>query len=89
MLKKEGRQPRQWVRLSSLGTELAAAVAGLGLIGYWIDRHFGSDPWALIAGATLGFVGGMYNLLKTSIRAFRATGQSEDGSANGKRKEEG
>jgi ATP synthase protein I len=75
---REGRsEPPKWVRLSSLGIELAASVAGGSLAGYWIDRRAGSEPWGLAIGATLGFVGGMFNLLRTSIRAFREPDDSE------------
>lgn len=52
------------LRLAGVGMEFAAAVAGLSLAGYWIDRHFGSGPWGLLAGAALGLVGGTYNLIR-------------------------
>jgi F0F1-type ATP synthase assembly protein I len=78
---REGPKTPKWVRLSSLGMELAASVAGCSLIGYWIDRRTGSEPWGLVIGATLGFVGGMYNLLRIAIRAFREPdGPGGDGS---------
>lgn len=51
--------------------ELAAAVAGFTLIGYWIDRHFGSAPWGLIVGLALGLVGGLYNLVREALAAAK------------------
>lgn len=63
------RQP--WMRLGSVGLELAAAVGGFSLLGYWIDRHYGSSPWGLLVGALLGFVGGFYNLVKAALAASR------------------
>ena len=77
---REGRQPPKWVRLSSLGMELAASVAGGSLLGWWIDGRLRSEPWGLVIGATLGFVGGMYNLLRVSIRAFH---EPDDGGEGG------
>lgn len=60
-----------WMRLASLGVELGAAVAGLTLFGYWIDRHYDSAPVGLLTGAALGLVGGLYNLIRSALRALR------------------
>jgi F0F1-type ATP synthase assembly protein I len=71
----QGSQPdKSWVRLSSIGFELAAAVAGFTLGGYWWDRYFGTSPWGLLIGVVLGLVGGMYNLIRQSLLASRNTG---------------
>ncbi|MBW8876554.1 MAG: AtpZ/AtpI family protein [Acidobacteria bacterium] len=61
--------------LSGIGFEMAAAVAGFTLIGYWWDRHFGSSPWGLLTGAALGLIGGTYNLIRQSQSAFKETGR--------------
>lgn len=53
--------------LATTGVELAAAVAGGCLLGYWIDRHFGSEPWGLIIGASLGIIGGLYNMVRKAV----------------------
>lgn len=55
------------LRLAGVGIEFAAAVAGLSLLGYWIDRHFGTGPWALLIGAGIGLVGGTYNLIRDAV----------------------
>ena len=65
---------RSWVRLSSIGFELVAAVAGFTLLGYWWDRHYGTSPWGTLIGVVLGLVGGMYNLIRQSLIASRNTG---------------
>jgi F0F1-type ATP synthase assembly protein I len=59
------------MRYAGLGIELAAAVGGLSLVGYWVDRHFGSGPWGLLGGALIGLVGGMYNLVREALAATR------------------
>jgi F0F1-type ATP synthase assembly protein I len=56
--------------------ELGAAVAGLTLFGAWIDRHWGTAPKGLLIGAALGMIGGLYNLIKSSLAMVRA-GQAE------------
>ena len=58
-----------WVRHSGIGLELAGATAGLALLGYWIDGHFGTRPWGIIGGVIIGLVGGLYNLVKESLNA--------------------
>jgi F0F1-type ATP synthase assembly protein I len=66
---------REWVRLSGIGVELTAAIAGFCLLGYWIDRHYKTAPWALLVCALLGLVGGMYNLIRESLRAAKRVGE--------------
>jgi F0F1-type ATP synthase assembly protein I len=62
---------RQMWRMAGLGVELAAAVGGMALIGWLIDRWRGSLPlWTLVFLA-MGFVGGLWNLFKTARRNFR------------------
>ena len=66
-------------KLSGIGFELVAAVAGFTLIGYGWDRYFGSSPWGLLTGAVLGLIGGMYNMIRQSLSAFK-----KDGDGGGK-----
>ena len=64
-----------------MGFELVAAVGAFILVGYWWDRHFGSEPKGLIVGAVLGLIGGMYNLIRQSLLATRdAAGSKTTGS---------
>lgn len=63
-------------RFLGLGMELAAAVAGLTLVGVWVDRHFETSPWGVLVGAVVGVVGGLYNVVKAVIRQAGA-GTSE------------
>jgi ATP synthase protein I len=66
-----------WVRHSGVGLELAGAVAGFALVGYWIDRHYGTTPWGLVVGVALGMVGGLYNFVREALQATREA-QQED-----------
>jgi F0F1-type ATP synthase assembly protein I len=70
-----------WVRHSGVGLELAGAVAGFALLGYWIDRRFATEPWGVIAGVILGLVGGLYNLVKQSLQAVRDARIEDEGGA--------
>jgi F0F1-type ATP synthase assembly protein I len=83
MAGNDGRFP-EWLRYSGSGLELAASVAGFALVGYWIDRHYGTNPWGLVAGLILGMIGGFYNLVKQSLQAAReakASDESESGNS--------
>jgi F0F1-type ATP synthase assembly protein I len=66
-----------WVRHSGVGLELAGAVAGFALVGYWIDLHYGTNPWGVVVGLVLGIVGGLYNFVREALQATREA-QRED-----------
>lgn len=67
-----------WMRLAAMGMELSAALVGFCLAGYAFDRHYDTAPWGLAVGGGLGLVGGMYNLIRASLRATRAATRPED-----------
>jgi F0F1-type ATP synthase assembly protein I len=83
------------LRLSSIGFEVVATVAGGALAGYWIDRHYRSAPWGLLIGSVLGLLAGLYNLIRETLRASRepdggtagtAGSEAHDGAKNGSAK---
>ncbi|HEX6201631.1 MAG TPA: AtpZ/AtpI family protein, partial [Thermoanaerobaculia bacterium] len=55
-----------------LGLEMAGGIAGLVLVGWWVDRHFGTGPWGILTGALVGLVGGMTYLVREGLSAARA-----------------
>jgi ATP synthase protein I len=61
------RERSALMRLAGGGVELAAGLAAFCLLGYWIDRHFGTSPWGLVICALIGIVGGLYNLVRRSL----------------------
>ena len=67
-----------WVRYSGVGLELVGAVAVFTLVGYWFDQHFGWTPWGMLTGLVLGFIGGMYNLVKEAQQAEREAKTEDD-----------
>lgn len=54
-------------RLAGAGVELAATIGVACLVGYWIDRKFGTEPWGLLILAAIGIVGGLYNLVRLAV----------------------
>jgi len=50
--------------LSSLVLMLPSSIAVGLLIGYYLDKWLGTDPWLLIAFLLLGIFSGFYSLLR-------------------------
>lgn len=67
---RSAKPPSLW-QYSSMGLELAGAIVGLTLLGYWADRHFGTTPRWLLVGAGLGIVGGFYNFIREALELSR------------------
>jgi F0F1-type ATP synthase assembly protein I len=58
-----------WGKFSSSGLELAAGI-GLGVaVGYWIDHKRNTAPWGVIIGFFVGFIVGMYLLVKDLMKS--------------------
>ena len=78
--------PSDWnvpgMRYVGIGLELTASVVVLALLGWWVDRSFGTAPWGLLIGALIGIVGGMYNMVRSALEATHPPG-GEGGSDGG------
>lgn len=55
----------QWV---SVITSVSIEMVLPGAIGYWIDQRLGTKPVLLILGVILGFVGGIWQLIRLTKR---------------------
>ena len=55
-----------------VGFEFAVAVALFAGLGWLLDRWLGTLPWLTVLGTALGFMVGMYRLLKIA-RDLRKT----------------
>jgi len=81
---KTDRDRPSWLRYSGIGFEFVAAIAGFALVGYWVDRRWDTTPWGLVIGAGLGMVGGMYNMIRESLAAFRPRDDNQPWSKDSK-----
>lgn len=70
-----------------MGAELAGALLGFILVGFWIDRHYGTYPWAILICAILGLIGGLYNFFRSSLRSLKAEDRSGSESAGDDRED--
>lgn len=62
--------------IGGMGLELAGAIVLLGLIGWAVDRYFGTSPAWTIVGAAIGLIGGGYNFIRRA-RAMTRASQSQ------------
>jgi len=56
-----------WVDLGiygAVGFQVAITVVAGWLIGDYFDEKWGLSPWLAITGLVIGFVGGLYNLIR-------------------------
>lgn len=54
-----------------LGFEFAGVMLIFTYFGYLADRRWNWEPWGLLGGVGLGLTGGMYWLVKESLRMTR------------------
>jgi len=55
---------RQLAPYLSLGTQLAASVLVMGGLGWFADDYFGTTPWLLVVGLSLGSTVGLIQFLR-------------------------
>lgn len=60
-----------------LSAEFIAGVVAGGLLGWLVDRLFGTSPWGLIICIILGFCAGMLNLMRAAGLAKPARSDDE------------
>ena len=75
---------RGLMRGYGLGFEFAAAVAGFGLVGFWIDTSWDCSPVGVLVGVGLGLIGATYNLIRASQAAFRPPSTKDEKEENEK-----
>ena len=66
-----------------LGLEFVGGTLIFAGLGYWLDGRWDTSPWLTITGGALGLAGGMWLLIKESIRVNRAASKRFGKSAPG------
>ncbi len=68
-LKPDDNSDNSWVSYLGLGTQLAASVVLMALIGIWLDGKFGTRPILTVVLSFVGIIGGMYNFIKYVLKS--------------------
>lgn len=87
-LRRYDQGPSGAGRLFGLGFQFAGAILLCVLVGQWVDRRFGTEPWGVLAGAMVGFAAGLYALVRAGEREIGGKGEGE-GEVNGETGVEG
>jgi F0F1-type ATP synthase assembly protein I len=48
----------------AIGLEIPSTIIGALVLGYLVDRQFGTSPWFTVVSAVLGFVGAVFRLIQ-------------------------
>jgi ATP synthase protein I len=62
---------------SSVGLEMGLAVVIGLLVGYYMDRWLGTEPWLMLLWLVLGLVAGFRGVFRAVSRAERAAADEE------------
>jgi ATP synthase protein I len=74
VLSKVKRNTTQLVfAYSTIGLQLAGTLLICVYTGNWLDRHYNTQPWFLLAGAALGMIGGFFNMFRELNAMQRST----------------
>jgi F0F1-type ATP synthase assembly protein I len=81
-----------WIRefgpYLTIGMQLAIAVVGFFFVGRWLDDIFGTSPWLMIVGLTLGTVGGFISFFRSAISMVKKEDEQEQESRESARRED-
>ncbi|MFA5863700.1 MAG: AtpZ/AtpI family protein [Phycisphaerae bacterium] len=59
-------------KYAGVGFEVSGSVGLFCLIGYFVDRHWGTYPMGILIGAIVGIIVGLYLLIKESLTMNRS-----------------
>lgn len=65
---------RALIDLGYLGFAMGGMVATGALLGYWLDRRWGTTPWLTLTGTLVGMAAGIFYVVVQAQRASRDEG---------------
>ena len=66
---ERGKLMRTYLRTSTQGLEIGLSVAVGAVLGFWLDRKFGWQPWGMLGGLFFGCIAGgrkAYRMVKAN-----------------------
>jgi ATP synthase protein I len=79
----KGKRVYNALNASSVGLELGISVALGLLVGYFLDKRLGTEPWMLILWMVLGLVAGFRGMFRAVARADRAAAAEDKEAGRG------
>jgi ATP synthase protein I len=67
--KPEDDSDNSWVGYLGLGTQLAATVVVMVLLGVWLDGKFNTKPVLTVVCSFLGVAAGLYSFIKSALKS--------------------
>ena len=70
MAKRENPPPKGAVQpgdLAGVGLQFAGSIVLFLLVGMWLDRKLGTDPWLLIVGVFTGGTAGFWSMYRRLV----------------------
>ena len=64
-------------RYGALAFEFSGGIAAGAFIGWWLDRWYGTEPYALLAATLLAVVGGFIRLIQV-LRGFERSDRERE-----------
>ncbi|HEX9443840.1 MAG TPA: AtpZ/AtpI family protein [Candidatus Binatia bacterium] len=52
----------KFAKYLAIGMEIPSTIVGSLILGYFIDRQFGTAPWVTVGASVLGFFGAVFRL---------------------------
>ena len=71
----------KWIMYSSIGLELGLSIVVGFLIGSWLDKWLGTDPWLLLVFGIAGIIAGYRGIFRL-VKRVQADSDSESGQEN-------
>jgi ATP synthase protein I len=81
---RTGKRAYNALSSSSVGIELGLSVAIGLLVGYYLDKWLGTEPWLMLLWLTLGLVAGFRGVIRAVKRADRAAEEMDAATKLGK-----
>lgn len=65
--KRDKEAMGQAMRMSAIGIEFSISVVGGLLLGWWLDKRWGTNPYFTLGGLVLGSTAGFWALYRVVI----------------------
>jgi F0F1-type ATP synthase assembly protein I len=72
-----GSTLRRADRYASIGFQIALSLVVYILVGNWLDKKLGTDPWLTLVGALLGFATMMFLIIRLAREGDQPRGNTD------------